>query len=407
MVEIVKYGGAEIRLYPRANGCCALKWHEDGKVMRTTRATVEKARDYAKRKVREMQQATGKEWVTPLRMERLAWLERLHPDPGRLLAAVERAAECLGDVERLEEAAEFFMKHGPPAVRNVTLCEAAEMVLLEVHGRNKVDLHQELRTWRRLHPDFPLLEMTYERLVKHISLPGLAARSLRNRMARWTTFFRRCQVLGLWPEARPLPTKAMKRPRLADKAPVVFSPAEGKVLLAAVRKGAPEHLAFLLLGGWMGLRPSECGRLKWADVLWEQRLLHVTAAVAGKTSRERWVPIPAAMVRMLKAAQAREEDWRMVRSKRICRSTAQGVVSGLARAAGLTWTPDVLRHSGITYRLQVVGSMDQVAEEAGNSPGIIRSTYRRPLPPGEGRKWFALLERRTSNIGRRTSKGRE
>lgn len=391
MVELVKYGGAEIRLYPRANGWCALKWHENGKMVRTTRATVEKARDYAKRKVREMQQATGKEWVTPLRMERLAWLERLHPDTARLLTAVERAAECLGDVERLEEAAQFFMKHGPPAVRNVTIDEAAEMVLLEVHGRNKVDLHQELRTWRRLHPDFPLLEMTYDLLVKHISLPNLAARSLRNRMARWTTFFRRCQVLGLWPESRSLPTKALKRPRVADKAPVVFSVAEGKLLLATVRKAAPEHLAFLLLGGWMGLRPSECGRLKWADVLWEQRLLHVTAAVAGKTSRERWVPIPKPMVRLLAAAQKAETDFRMVRSKKICRSTAQGVVSGLARTAGLTWTPDVLRHSAITYRLQVVGSMDQVAEEAGNSPSIIRSTYRRPLPPGEGAKWYRLL----------------
>jgi hypothetical protein len=221
MAEVVKYGGAEVLLYPRANGCCAVTWHEDGKRMKTTRGTLEKAREFAKVKVREMHNATGKEWVTPLRMERLAWLERLHPDTGRLLGAMERTLECLGDLERLEEAARFYMSHGPPAVRNVTLCEAAEMVLLEVHGRNKVDLHQELRTWRRLHPDFPLLEMTYERLVKHISLPNLAARSLRNRMARWTTFFRRCQVLGLWPETRALPTKAMKRPRMADKAPVV------------------------------------------------------------------------------------------------------------------------------------------------------------------------------------------
>ena len=143
----------------------------------------------------------------------------------------------------------------------------------------------------------------------------------------------------------------------------------------------------------MGLRPSECLRLKWGDVLWDQRLLHVTAEVAGKTSRERWVPIQAAMVKLLKTAQATEADHRLLRTGKICRSTAQGVVSGLARGAGLTWPPNVLRHSGITYRLQVVGSMDQVAEEAGNSPGVIRAAYRRPLPPGEGKKWFALLER--------------
>jgi hypothetical protein len=56
------------------------------------------------------------------------------------------------------------------------------------------------------------------------------------------------------------------------------------------------------------------------------------------------------------------------------------------------WPQDVLRHSYITYRLQVLKNIDVVAEEAGNSPREIRDSYKRPIPPGVGEKWFAVVD---------------
>jgi hypothetical protein len=33
---------------------------------------------------------------------------------------------------------------------------------------------------------------------------------------------------------------------------------------------------------------------------------------------------------------------------------------------------------------------DWIAEMAGNSPGVIRTNYKRPMPEKVGRKWFTL-----------------
>jgi hypothetical protein len=71
---------------------------------------------------------------------------------------------------------------------------------------------------------------------------------------------------------------------------------------------------------------------------------------------------------------------------------AQVDVSAVARAAGLKWSIDVLRHSRITYRLQETRDIGLVAEESGNSPGEIRASYKRPIPPGQAERWWQVLD---------------
>jgi hypothetical protein len=58
--------------------------------------------------------------------------------------------------------------------------------------------------------------------------------------------------------------------------------------------------------------------------------------------------------------------------------------------AGRNESRNVLRKSWISYRLAVTQNIAQVAEEAGNSPGVIRRNYKRPIPAAEGARWFDL-----------------
>ena len=51
---------------------------------------------------------------------------------------------------------------------------------------------------------------------------------------------------------------------------------------------------------------------------------------------------------------------------------------------------DVMRHSFCSYRLAQTQNIGMVAEEAGNSPSIIRKHYRRPLKREDGDVWFAI-----------------
>jgi hypothetical protein len=67
----------------------------------------EKAAEWARRKVRELEGATGQQWVSPARLDRLVWLESLcggvEAVP-RVLAGLEGCKGQLGTLERVEEA---------------------------------------------------------------------------------------------------------------------------------------------------------------------------------------------------------------------------------------------------------------------------------------------------------------
>ena len=65
--------------------------------------------------------------------------------------------------------------------------------------------------------------------------------------------------------------------------------------------------------------------------------------------------------------------------------------TALARALGIEWPRNVLRHSFISYRIAVVKSADQVALEAGNSPAIIFRHYRELTTEEVANEWFAIL----------------
>ncbi len=389
---MIRYGAGVIRLYPRKDGRIALQWREAGKSCDSTRTTLEKARAWAKRKARELDQASGSQWVSPARMERLAALERMAGgDEGmvQILAAVERAVLVLGGCADLENAARYFVSHGPRAVaKQVSLGAAVEMLLLEYVDAPKVTFASMKNEWWKFvkgREELPLLEVTREMLEAHFRAQKWTARTRRNAITRWATFFRRARELDLWPRERPLPTEAIKRQKEADQAPEIFTPSEGKALLRLVERDCPRYLPYLWLAGWAGVRPSECLRLRWGALDAKQGLLHLSSTVVGKTARERWVPLEAELVKLLESVRGEDEE-------KICLSRSREELSLVARKKlGLRWPADVLRHSFITYRLQIVGDISKVAEEAGNSPNIIRQHYRRPIPPGQGVLWFRAL----------------
>jgi integrase len=391
-LESISYGTAVVRLYVRSNGMVALSWREAGKTHKTTRATLAKAREFGKRKARELDAASGAQWVSPARQERLGALERIAGSEDgmiALLAGVERAVRILGGVEHIEDAARYFVTHGPRAVaKQVTLGEAVALLLREYDAAPRITMTSMKNEWQRFskgREDLPLLEVTREMLEEHFRAQAWGARTRRNALTRWATFFRRARELELWPRERPIPTEAIKRQKEADKAPEIFTPTVGKILLGTVRKKFPQYLPYLLLAGWCGVRPSECLRMRWRNVDLEHNQLHLTVDVVGKTLRERWLPMPEGMAALLAEYQGEEDE-------KICRAASvENISKHVRHHLKMEWPADVLRHSYITYRLQILGDISKVAEEAGNSPTIIRKHYRRPIPPGRGNLWFQVL----------------
>ena len=57
-------------------------------------------------------------------------------------------------------------------------------------------------------------------------------------------------------------------------------------------------------------------------------------------------------------------------------------------ASKVKWKANALRHSFISYRVAEIQNIHQVAQEAGNTPGVIYSSYRELVTPDEAARWF-------------------
>jgi integrase len=395
--EVFKYADAKVTLRKRGDGNLIASWREDGRMMKSSRADSEKTREWARRKVRELGARTGMKWVSPAQGDRLLWLERIAgggPESARVLADLEEAMATLAGRGTLREAARWFVDSTPAGAERVTLADAVGRFVAFYKAHHPRDTvcgpKSELEGLAKAEGGRLLREVDADLLGRHVRRGKPVVRTVRNRISYWVLFFNWCKGNALWPEGRKTPAAGVKKPRKVMKSPEIFTPEHGALLLRTVAEKCPQHLAYAVLAGWLGLRPSECVRMEWADLDFEQGLVHVRAEVARKVARERWLPMTPQVAALLKGCQQARRN-RAGRRERVCRLRAQVEVSAVARAAGMVWSIDVLRHSRITYRLQETRDIGLVAEESGNSPGEIRASYKRPIPPGEAEKWRAVL----------------
>lgn len=397
--ETITFGGASVAIHVRGDGRVALRWREDGRWKTTTRLTMEDARAWAKAKARRLDTATGAQWVTPAAKEQLEWLSRIAGGAAgvpALLSHLEAARTALGGtLERLPDAARWYASQGGDAMREVTMGVAVSEFVAAYERKHPTitvrGVKSELSAFAASHPDLALADVTAELLDAHIRRGGVANRTLRNRHSYWVLFFNAAIAAHWWPRKAPAPIAGVRREKPVRKSPEIFTPEEGGALLRSVSAEAPHLLSYLLIAGWLGCRPFECQRLLWSDIDFEQSMLHVRADVARKVAAERWIPIPGALLELLRQCHGAR---RKLAGKRdhICRLKSQNSISEIARRHGLKWSIDVLRHSRITYRLQETHDIGRVAEESGNSPSEIRSSYKRPIPPGRWELWMAALE---------------
>jgi integrase len=407
----IKYRTGLVHIARRANGWFALRWMENGSMRRTTRTTEEKALAWAQVKAEKLHLATGEQWVDPLRAQIVEEMAKISQTQGKemwqLLEDIRAAVHTLAGQATLTAAAEWYASHGPLKVQKATLAEAVERFLVDY--QEKATTHgtfaTELRGMVKARPDIVrLLDITPDLLeawVRRKTIAGKttgrtaigaapAERTVKNRLTTWITFLNRCRDWRLLPEGKHAGDRARKPRKLADAGREILTIHQGTQLLAAVRAHEPKLERFLLIAGWLGLRPSECQRLRWQAFDWEKNYLHVDVETAGKTSQERYVPIDPRVATRLREifTHSREKP-----TARACGFRSREFLSVLARDHGVVdrWPSDVLRHSFCSYRLALTQNRAQVAEEAGNSAAIIGKHYRRPLRSSDGTAWWDIL----------------
>lgn len=225
----------------------------------------------------------------------------------------------------------------------------------------------------------------------------LGPRSRHNYRASLDTLCRWAQSNGhlpkAWDEMARVPDPGT---RIAEIK--ILTPEQMTALISG-RQFAEDHgraskslVPFLALQAFAGIRHAELNGekppLDWRDVhlAGASRYIYVPKDT-DKTGRGRVVPISDNLA-----------AWLMPYAKRngpVCSlaSSHGALLEAKAAAkipAGENETRNILRHSFISYRLAIVKSIGQVAEEAGNSPAMIRKHYNRPIPESEAQRWFDI-----------------
>lgn len=174
-----------------------------------------------------------------------------------------------------------------------------------------------------------------------------------------------------------------------------FTPEELRKLLSSV---SHEWIPAIVFGAFAGIRPEEVGpdprskkaALQWENVLWAKGKIDVPANVS-KTGRRRFAPL-------LPVAAAWLAPWRSAQGRVIQRDYMSKWTAQWARAAGIQWKPDGLRHSYASYRLAITQDLPALALEMGNSQHMLHTHYLDLKHEDEAREWFGIMPEEKGNV---------
>jgi integrase len=167
----------------------------------------------------------------------------------------------------------------------------------------------------------------------------------------------------------------------------IFRPKQLADLMAA---GDEEAKLYFAIGAFTGLRSAELIRLEWEDVNFERGYIQVGKA-KSKTATRRLVQIQPNLEMWLAPYRAKS-GLIFVSEHAADRSIEQ------AKALGIEWPNNVLRHSYATYRLAQCQDAARVALEMGNSPQMLFRNYRELADEEDAAAWFGIVPTPAANV---------
>lgn len=210
----------------------------------------------------------------------------------------------------------------------------------------------------------PVAEVQVDRVAAWVDAPASTA-SRATRLNRVSTLFSFAVRRG-WCAQNPV--TRLERITVDRHPPRILSADESARLLSVC---GPSIRPWVVLGLFAGLRPSEAEAMDWSAIrVFGDRPTLTVDAAASKVRRRRIVPLLPSACAWL--SMDRAESGPVVSSH----STLRRARREAARASGIEWSADVLRHTYASMRMGSGANAADVAGEMGNSPGILLTHYR-------------------------------
>ena len=234
---------------------------------------------------------------------------------------------------------------------------------------------------------------------------GLGARSKANHLAEVRGLVEFCRrrgyVAGDWDV-----TTGVEMAKAAPGKIQPYSPTEAQTVLNFAAKNAPDWVPWLAVRAFSGVRFEESLRLTGRDLKPGAKWIVLEPEIT-KTRTRRLVPVLPALAAWLKAFPS-DPDAPLAPKKS---SRVMGDrLTGLVRRAGVESRHNGWRDAFISYRMAITRDIGAVADESGNSPAMIRRSYRevrlpngKVITPALARAYFGIRPSEGSKVVRLTA----
>jgi integrase len=385
----VKHGSAVVPIYRgkvRNWTRYTVTFHLNGRRIRRTFGTLEKAREEAQLIARKIQE--GQSYMNdlhPLQREALLASERLvSPFNLPVVTAVDEYARCrqmLGDVPLMSAVTDFLRR-----TKGVQLGSKVPEVMKEflaAKAQDKMSPHYQKQLFfalRKFSAEFDGEILSIQSSDIDRWLRKLYSKPVtRNSVLRCIkVFFSFAKSRSYLPPSEATAAELVPMTKTGDTETGIFTPTDIQRLLNAA---TTDVAALVAIGAFAGLRAAELRRLDWSAIDLERRIITLRANQA-KTASRRIIPISDNLAQWL--AKFPRKGLVVPTSKVPVEATA------LAKKLRISWPHNGLRHSYISYRIAKVKDAAKVALEAGNSPDIIFKHYRELVTEEAAETWFSI-----------------
>ena len=331
------------------------------------------------------------------------------------LAMAHRAFDLLEDApanELIEAVTEHQKsKKQNAAIKAVTVSTAVEEFLADkklenVRARTIGDLRARLHKFAETNGAKKVSNVNNNDVKTYMQAGEKAPQTQKNNLTVVSAFF-------AWAVVKEYtlsnPCKTVKPPNMDDSEPVVLSIEQiKKVLESAQTERDGRCLPWVVLGLFCAVRPAEIARLeetgtRWKAVDLQNKQIRIGPEIAKLRGR-RVIELDDAAVAWLelvkgKSMEPNRRDLDHV--KRVAGFLPRRTKSNSknpdkaekfeARDEGLTeWPGDCLRHTAISYHLELHKNEGKTAVWAGNSPGVIQKHYRALVTPQQTTEFWNI-----------------
>ena len=399
-VEVVTIGGVSVRIRPTIKDGTTrfvLDYRVKGQRKLVWRSTMAKARVAAKAAIEKIYD--GHSEVLNLKSaDAFAYtrartaLEGIEKEIDIVALEYAEAYRLLKGKASVLEACRFWAKKNDIDLPHVTVADAVKKFKLEcaTAGKSKVRL-------KEIHTVVDSFAIAFKDEIQNLEpkmisdyLTGLTvAERTRRNYRNIIGYFNRWLVLrGYLAKGTDLLDGVQKYSARLNGEITTYTTDEMRRLIAAADK---RILPLIVIGGFAGLRHAEIQRLEWEDIDLTEGFIEIKAHKA-KTKTRRIVPIKANLKAfLLPIAKDSGKVITLVNTSKELLKTAANTADEANGAKALEWKHNALRHTYISARVAECADVSRVADEAGNSPQIIRTNYLKRIRPTAAAEWFAIM----------------